>query len=102
MHRRNNTRALRARAFMFTVNFSHVHGDVQPGLLCPKDMEPVSYMIYQEEIGEGGTYHYQGYLETSTRTTINILKGLEGLERAHFESRKGTQAQAVEYCSKPG
>ena len=60
----------------------------------------VSYAIWSEEIGDNGTHHFQGYIETTTRKTIRSLKKIPGLERAHFERRMGTSDQAVAYASK--
>lgn len=57
-----------------------------------------SYLVYQKEKGENGTVHYQGYLETSTRVRFSQLKSAN--ERIHWEVRRGTQAQAIEYCTK--
>lgn len=72
------------------------------GILCPDELRAggVSYAIWSEEVGDSGTYHYQGYLETTRRKTITALKKIPGLERAHFEQRRGTSDEAIAYCSK--
>lgn len=60
----------------------------------------VRYVIYQEELGESGTHHFQGYIELSSPMRISQLKAFPGLERAHFEMRRGTRDEARDYCRK--
>lgn len=58
----------------------------------------MAYLVYQKEVGQEGTPHYQGYIELKTQTRLpTILKRLPG---CHVEPRRGTQAQAIEYCTK--
>lgn len=58
-----------------------------------------SYMIYQEEIGEEGTPHLQGYMELKTKkrkqTIVNEIS-----TNLHLEKRRGTRAAARNYCKK--
>lgn len=54
------------------------------------------------ECGEEGTLHLQGYLECSRHARMAALKKKPGLARAHFEPRRGTQTEAIEYCMKDG
>ena len=44
--------------------------------------------------------HLQGYIEFASRRTIAQAKLYPGLERAHLERRRGSKAQAIDYCSK--
>jgi hypothetical protein len=56
-------------------------------------------VVYQMEMGEEGTVHLQGYVELRTPRLLAWLKlHLNG--RAHWEKRRGTRRQAVEYCVK--
>jgi len=59
-----------------------------------------SYVTWQLELGESGTLHFQGYLECVGKKSVAQLKTLDGLERAHLEVRRGTQAQAIAYVQK--
>jgi len=60
-----------------------------------------SYLIYQEEIGESGTHHYQGYLELITQKRVSHVKRLlAGGGVAHIEKCVGTQEENIKYCSK--
>lgn len=81
-----------ARNYVFTFNNPS-------GLLELEDFgEAATYLIYSEEVGENGTYHLQGYVEFSKQITITWLsKKIPGV---HFETRRGSQKQAVEYCRK--
>jgi len=54
--------------------------------------------VWQLEIGEEGTVHYQGYFEFTRAVYMGTLKTI--LHAAHWERRKGTQQQAKEYCMK--
>jgi len=96
-----------ARNYVFTVNFkSHSHRDGRmtfqhvPRLLDPELWPMCKYCIYSLELGEDGTHHFQGYLELNGVHRFTALKNLPGLERAHFEPRRGTQADCIKYCSK--
>ncbi len=58
----------------------------------------VNYCIWQEEKGANGTPHLQGYLQLKKKSRLSALKKM--CATAHWEPRKGTHLQAVEYCSK--
>lgn len=79
----------RSRAWTFTVN----NPDVSE--LADWDCE---YRIYQLEVGESGTPHFQGYVY------FRSLKTLVGVRRlaptGHWEMAKGTAEQNKHYCSK--
>ena len=60
----------------------------------------VSYAIYQEEVGESGTPHLQGYLMCDRRVRLTQLQAIPCLEGAHFEVARGSLADNVAYCSK--
>lgn len=83
-----------ARNWCFTLNNPKQLLDWE---LCPA----VRYAVYQEEIGESGTHHFQGYVEFSSPQRLTGLKKLSGLRRAHWEPRKGTREEARDYCMKP-
>lgn len=80
------------RCFTFTIN--------NPTEQDNKDLEncPFRYVIIGLEKGENGTPHYQGYMELNKKIRFNTIKKM--LPRAHIEMRRGTQAQAIEYCKK--
>ena len=61
--------------------------------------EPIQYLIFAQEVGEGGTPHLQGYISFTTRKTFNYTKSLIS-ERAHIETSKGSPQQNKDYCSK--
>lgn len=56
-------------------------------------------MIYQEEKGENGTVHFQGYIECREQRELAWMK-IHFNDNAHFEPRKGTQLEAIRYCRK--
>jgi len=55
-------------------------------------------MIFQLEVGETGTPHFQGYVEFKQPLRIAAMKKI--CPRAHFEIAKGSQAQNKKYCTK--
>lgn len=59
------------------------------------------YVCYGKEVGENGTPHLQGYIELCRAVTFPKVKAAMG-GRVHLEPRRGTQAQAIEYCMKDG
>lgn len=58
----------------------------------------LSVLVYQKEIGENGTPHYQGYLELVTPRRLTWLKKV--IPTAHLEPRKGSRGQALQYVIK--
>lgn len=56
------------------------------------------YVVWQLEKGEQGTPHFQGYIEMVSPTRLASMK--DWLPSAHFEPRRGTPAQARDYCMK--
>jgi len=55
-------------------------------------------MVYQEEVGEEGTHHLQGYLEFPKPVRrAHIAKTLDG---AFIEKAKGTPDECDAYCTK--
>lgn len=84
----------RFRNFVFTLN-NYTDADIT--LL---DDLPTNYMVYGKEVGESGTPHLQGYIELSNQLRLSTIK--KSMPRAHLEKRKGTPAQAADYCKKDG
>jgi len=81
------------RNFLFTINNP-------TEVLDPSDWMGCTYCVYQMEIGEEGTEHFQGYAEFNNAKSFGTVKSLPGLERAHIEKRKGSAKQARDYCMK--
>ena len=82
----------RYRNVCFTLN--------NPTEMLEFEPEAMSYLIYQEEQPEGGTYHLQGYCEFTRQRSLPQAKELLGGPTVHIEPRMGTQAQAIAYCKK--
>lgn len=57
-----------------------------------------TFVVFQEECGESGTRHFQGYAEFSTSVSWSQF-ALHALQ-SHCEARRGSQEQAVAYASK--
>lgn len=86
---------------MFTFNMDAEERPEDYGaMLQPEQWEGVRFCTYSLELGEGGNLHYQGYLETFLSRTLAYVKKLAGLAGAHWEKRRGTQAQAIAYAEK--
>lgn len=69
-----------------------------------KDREAVKqwrydYIVYQLEVGEGGTPHLQGFVQFTTKQRLTALKKLN--RHIHWEPRRGSAVQASHYCIKP-
>ncbi len=80
----------RYRNVCFTLN--------NPEDMVMYDGEQMSYLVYQEEIGDSGTYHFQGYAEFAKQMSLAQVKGLLGGATVHVERRRGSQEQAIAYC----
>lgn len=83
------------RHWVFTWN--NYDDDFRTKLVHASD-ELVRYEVYQEEIGEQGTPHIQGYVEFARPVRLAALK--KWLPSAHWEARLGTRDQARAYCMK--
>lgn len=66
----------------------------------PFDGDQMYYLTYQEEVGESGTRHYQGYCEFKKQMRLGAAKDLLGGTTVHIERRRGTAAEAIAYCHK--
>lgn len=83
----------RAKGWMFTIN--NPGDDDRPAMYAD-----VVYCCYQLERGEAETPHYQGYVLFAERKRMNQVARVPFLRRAHLEVRRGTNAEAIAYCSK--
>lgn len=69
----------------------------------PNGRQLISYIVFQEEIGESGTRHLQGYIEFTRRIRLRGIKQINTtFNKMHIENRRGTQQQAIDYCKKTG
>lgn len=58
----------------------------------------MSYLVYQKEVGENQTPHYQGYVESKKAMRLSAWRKV--LPGCHLEVRRGTQEEAKTYCTK--
>lgn len=58
------------------------------------------YMVFQEEQGEEGTKHYQGYAEFKEAKRLTAIVAIAKHFKPHWEKRKGKPADARNYCMK--
>lgn len=81
---------------MFTIN--NPEKEPEEALEALRGMPYLTFVVFQEEKGENGTRHYQGYAEFEQPIYWTAFR-TAGLQ-AHCELRKGSQQQAIDYCSK--
>lgn len=63
--------------------------------------DEISYMVYQKErCPTTGREHYQGYVELTNKIRLNRVKEIFNDNTIHLENRKGSQKQAIDYCTK--
>lgn len=63
--------------------------------------EKLVFMVYQlEECPSTGKLHLQGYCEFSEKVSMKWIKEQFKDSTLHCEQRKGTQKQAIDYCTK--
>ncbi len=60
------------------------------------------YLVYQLEVSESGTPHFQGYMELTKAKCLNSIKTMLDCQHAHIETRhkNSTAKQASDYCKK--
>lgn len=86
----------KVRHACFTIN--HYDGTEVPAL---KDWSQVSYCVVGQEVGEQGTPHLQGYVEFKQQVLLSTFKNKVS-RKLHVAERRGTPAQASDYCKKDG
>lgn len=91
-------RMSKARNYCFTIN-NYTDADEEALKSWVTDLL-AAYVVYGKEVGESGTPHLQGYAEFNKQFRLTELKKLHAT--AHWEERKGTREQAVNYCKKDG
>lgn len=91
----------RAKYWCFTIN-NYTEEEYEQLKRVRESGNDVGYIICGIERGEAGTPHLQGYVEFTKRKRLAGVKRVPGFSRAHLELRKGTQEQAVNYCTKDG
>ena len=92
----------RSRCWCFTDNVREDGSKLQNA--CEKGLEAlgddIRYIIFQTERGvETGHDHYQGYVEFYRPYSMAGVKSRVS-DTAHWEARRGSQAQAIAYCKK--
>lgn len=81
----------RARHWCFTINNpTDSDAELLSALECV-------YLVYQKEVGEDGTPHFQGIVGFDKQLRFNAVKSL--LPRAHLEIARNVPA-SIEYCRK--
>ena len=88
-----------ARAWCFTLNNPTESGEELAARMIAD--RRVRYVIFQKEVGEAGTPHYQGYVEFKQAMRMSTVKTLiSPTLSAYLDRRRGNRDQAKEYASK--
>lgn len=87
---------MRKRNWCFTINNPHIEAEAY---IRTFNTMNVKYLVFQMEVGENKTEHYQGYFELLNGRTLRGLKLALGQD-VHLEQRMGTRTQAMNYCMK--
>lgn len=82
----------------FTIN--NPESNLDPYWWTEDEQTNTKFVVWQLEMGDSGTPHLQGYMELKTSKRLRQIQAMEGLMGGHFETRKGTKSQAVDYCKK--
>jgi len=100
----------KARPWLLTLNFgrgattesmSHTDQINFAAFKRAAQVHPCTYAIFQAEKGhETGTLHLQAYVEFAHGLSMGGVKRHFGINSLHCEVRRGTQQQAIDYCSK--
>jgi len=85
-----NTKTSKSRAWCFTLN-NYTKDDIKILMSHKADY------VFQEETGEKGTPHLQGYILFANAISFNSIK--DKIPRAHIEPAKNKIA-SIRYCSK--
>lgn len=86
-------RASATTAWVFTLNNPATHREPDHW------RHNVRFCAWQVERGDGGTEHLQGYVQLTSRRRLGWLKRQLD-QHAHWEPRRGTHQQALDYVRK--
>lgn len=67
------------------------------GLVSLADFPDATYLVFQEEVGESGTYHLQGHVHFSKNKRKAAV--MDMIPEAHFELVRNA-AKSIKYCQK--
>jgi len=80
----------RSKGWCFTLN--------NPTCALASDVFKRAFVVYQLEIGESGTPHFQGACYFASQRTFTQVKKI--IPGAHWEKMRGTWQEAYDYCTK--
>ncbi len=84
-----------SKYWIFTLN-NHTTQDIEMFRNIDSSIVPV--IVFQEEVGEAGTPHLQGFLCFKTKKRpFNVFPDNK---RIHWEKKKGSLLECYEYCTK--
>lgn len=82
------------KRFVFTINNPE-------GMLDTTDWPGVvNYAVWQLEVGDSGTMHYQGYMSLKVSARYTKVQKLLDESTAHVEPAHGTHEECLTYCTK--
>lgn len=87
----------RSKHFSFTIN--NYATTTITNLRSVINTEWVNYICFQEEVGEQGTPHIQGYIQCNSRKRFSQVNGILG-GRASLQESRGSDEDNYNYCSK--
>lgn len=90
-----STKRPQGKRWSFTINNPDMSIDQMKEIIGTME---TTFYIFQEEQGEKGTRHYQGYIEFKNKVRLSAIKKI--LPKIHAEISKGTRQQNIDYCSK--
>lgn len=94
---------MQSKKWCFTIN-NYAESEERNILDAGGDLERngIRYLVVGREIGtDNGTPHLQGYVIFNDRKRLRAVKSILGA-RGHFETSRGSEVQASEYCKKDG
>lgn len=85
--------SVKTKRWAFTLN--------NPGEWRPVFVEArMDYLVYQDEIGENGTLHVQGYVRLKSRALMKTVKKLLDNNGVHLAPARGSEKENRDYCTK--
>ena len=96
--KKQKTQGQKVQRYLFTWNNPALSGDEFADFL--KDIDAVTGFVFQLEVGENGTPHFQGYVEFSKRMYTTGVQSLLAPYRMSLLHAKGNKAQNYAYCTK--